>query len=128
MQMQRMDKVLFPELSYQVCGLCFKIHNTLGQFRSEKSYADALGKMLDANKINYKREFSLPISFEGEAERRNIPDFVIEDKIILDIKAKRIVTKEDYFQMKRYLVASDKKLGLIVNFRQKYISPKRILN
>ena len=59
---------------------------------------------------------------------RNIRDFVIEDKIILDLKAKRIVTKEDYYQMKRYLAVSNKKLGLIVNFRQKYISPKRILN
>ena len=111
--MQQMDKVLYPELSYKVCGLCFKAHNNLGQFRSEKSYADALEEVFKRNNLNYKRETALPVSFDGEIARRNIPDFFIDDKIILDIKANRIVTKEDYFQMKRYLVVSDKKLGLI---------------
>lgn len=53
---------------------------------------------------------------------------MVDDKVILDIKAKRIIIKEDYFQMKRYLAASGKKLGIIVNFHQKYISPKRVLN
>ena len=67
-------------------------------------------------------------SFEGEKARRNIPDFIINDQIIIDIKAKRIITKEDYFQMKRYLVSSGKKLGIIVNFRQTYLNPKRIVN
>lgn len=128
MRMQRVEKIIYPELSYKICGLCFSVHNKLGQFRSEKSYADALEEILKKNKIDYKRETALPVSFTGESERRNIPDFTIDDKIILDLKAKRIVTKEDYYQMKRYLVASNKKLGLIVNFRQKYLSPKRILN
>jgi len=121
-------KVLYPDLSYKICGLYFKTHNELGRFRSEKSYADALEELLKKNNISYKREQSLSSSFKGEQKRRNIPDFIIENKIILDIKAKRIITKEDYFQMKRYLVVSNKRLGLIVNFRQKYISPKRILN
>ncbi len=132
MRMQQIEnkkgKVLHPDLSYKICGLCFKVHNELGRFRSEKSYADALEELLKKNNINYKREQSLSSSFKGEQKRRNIPDFIIENKIILDLKAKRIILKEDYFQMKRYLVASNKKLGLIVNFRQKYISPKRILN
>lgn len=70
----------------------------------------------------------LPASFAGERDRRNIPDFIIEDKIIVDLKAKRLTTKEDYFQMKRYLASYNKELGLVVNFRQEYIYPKRVLN
>ena len=128
MRMQQMDKVIYSELSYKVCGLCFKIHNDLGQFRSEKSYADALEEVLKTAGISYQREQSLGASFAGENERRNIPDFMVEDKIVVDLKAKRVITKEDYYQMKRYLVASGKKLGLIINFRQKYLAPKRILN
>jgi GxxExxY protein len=127
--MQRInEKILHPELSYKICGLCFKIQNELGRYRNEKQYADAFESLLKENKVNYKREFALPASFEGEKDRRNIPDFIVEDKIIVDFKAKNIPTKEDYFQMKRYLVSYDKELGLIVNFRQKYIYPKRILN
>ena len=53
---------------------------------------------------------------------------MIEDKIVIDIKAKRIITKSDYFQMKRYLTSSNKKLGIIVNFRQRFLTPKRIVN
>jgi len=122
------NKILYPDLSYKIYGLCFKVHNDKGRFRSEKSYADALESVLKENNINYKREFALPSSFKGEQSRRNIPDFIIEDKVILDIKAKRIITKEDYYQMRRYLEAGRKKLGIIVNFRQKYLSPKRVAN
>jgi GxxExxY protein len=121
------EKVLYPELSYAICGICFDIQNKLGRFRSEKSYADALEEELRIKKIGFKREMPLPPSFEGEASRRNIPDFIIDEKIILDCKAKRIITREDYYQMQRYLSAYAKELGLLINFQQHYLSPKRIL-
>jgi len=127
--MPRINKnILYSELSYKICGLLFAVHNQLGRYKNEKQYSDALENLLKDQKINYLREKSLPISFMGEAGGRNIPDFIIEDKIIIDLKAKRFITKEDYFQMKRYLTSYSKKLGLIVNFRQKYLYPKRIVN
>jgi GxxExxY protein len=122
------NELIYPKLSYLLNGLLFKIHNKLGRFRSEKEYGDALEQILKENGISYQREVALPPSFEGEKSKRNIPDFIINNKIILEIKAKRIITKEDYFQMRRYLAAYQKKLGIIVNFRQKSIVPKRVLN
>ena len=121
------EKLIYPELSYTICGLCFVAHNKLGKYCNEKQYADALEILLKKNKIHYLREKFLPPSFFGEQDR-NIPDFLIDDKIILDLKAKRIITKEDYYQMKRYLGAANKKLGIIINFRQNYLQPKRVLN
>lgn len=53
---------------------------------------------------------------------------VFFDKIILEIKAIRVLTRETYYQVRRYLQAFNKKLGLLVNFRDKYLRPKRILN
>ena len=129
MQIPRINKkVIYPELSYKIYGFCFYVHNKLGRFLNEKQYADALERVLKENKINFIREAPLPPSFPGEKKKRNIPDFIIEDKIIIELKAKPIITKEDYFQMKRYLISYKKKLGLIFNFRQKYLRPKRILN
>lgn len=122
------NPLLHPELSYKICGLCFAVHNSLGRYLNEKQYYDAFEELLKKNKIEYVREKPLPPSFTGELDRRNIPDFIIEDKVIVDFKAKRLVTKDDYFQMKRYLVSYGKQLGLIVNFRQKYLYPKRIVN
>jgi len=120
--------ILHPKLSYLICGLCFKAHNELGRYKSEKQYADAFEELLKESNIEYKREKALPESFKGEKARRNIPDFVIKDKIIVDFKAKRIITKEDYYQLRRYLDSYGKELGLIVNFREYYLKPKRVLN
>jgi GxxExxY protein len=126
---RKSDKIIYPELSYIICGLCFRVHNELGRFRNEKQYADALEALLKKkNDLEYKRETALSSSFSGEKPRRNIPDFIIEDKIVLDLKAKSQITKEDYYQMQRYLVSSNKKLGIIVNFRRINLQPKRILN
>lgn len=122
------EKVLYPELSFKLCGLLFDVHNELGSERSEMSYADAFEQKLKQESLPYTREKALAPSFTGEGTRRNVPDFTIKGIIVIDLKAKRIVTKEDYFQMRRHLVASGMKLGLIVNFRQKYLYPKRVLH
>jgi len=115
------EKVLYPELSYSITGILFSVHNELGQYAREKQYGDLIEKKFDEIKIPYKRE--LAISNTG-----NILDFIVEDKIILEVKAKKLLITEDYYQVKRYLTALNKKLGILVNFRKKYIVPKRILN
>ena len=122
------NKIIYPDLSYKINGALFTVHNQLGRFCNEKQYSDAIEKTLEDLKIKFEREFVLPPSFENETKGRNKIDFLIEDKIILEIKTKRFLTKEDYYQTKRYLTALNKKLGLLVNFRKKYIEPKRILN
>lgn len=120
--------LFFPELSYQITGILFAVHNELGRFCNEKQYADAIEKHLQENGLKYEREKTLLPSFDGEAMGRNKVDFLIDDAVILELKAKRILTKEDYYQTKRYLAALHKKLGILVNFQQKYITPKRILS
>jgi len=120
--------ILYPELSYLIYGFLFKVHNSLGRFRNEKQYSDAFEEILKKDDVYYQREFRLPQSFRGERPGRNIPDFIIEDIIIVEFKAKRLITKEDYYQVRRYLSSYGKKLGILVNFRQKSLTPKRILN
>ena len=77
--------------------------------------------------IKFQREIEVPIYFNDIALTGNILDFLIEDKIVLDVKCKKDITTKDYVQMKRYLVASDKELGIIVNFSESKLVPKRIL-
>jgi GxxExxY protein len=120
--------IIYKELSFFITGMLFKIHNELGRYKNEKQYADKFEFILKEKTVNYLREYNLPNSFLGEKNNRNRPDFIINDLIIIDFKAKTIITKEDYFQMQRYLTSYKKRLGIIVNFRQKYIKPKRIIN
>lgn len=120
------ETILFKELSYRITGICFKVHNKLGRFCSERQYADKLEELLKGSNFSYRREFE--ISKIVDAPLGNRPDFIIEDKIILDAKAKKFITKEDYYQMMRYLTAANLRLGLIVNFRNTYLKPKRVVN
>lgn len=119
-------KILHKELSYLLVGLCFSIHGKLGRFCGEKQYGDALEVMLKENKLDYLREKNLPI--KGiDNDSTNRVDYIISGKILLDLKAKEVITKEDYFQMQRYLGASGCKLGIIVNFRNRHLVPKRVI-
>lgn len=113
-------ELIYPELSYEVNGICFSTHNELGQYSREKQYGDSVEQKLKERQIVYSREF--PIASSG-----NIVDFFIDNKIILELKSKRILGKNDYEQVQRYLQESGARLGLLVNFRNKYIKPVRIV-
>lgn len=122
-----MKSLLYKDLSYQLTGLCFQVHKDLGRFCRERQYADRLEELFKLNQIKYQREKDLS-SLNGSSPKGNLPDFTIDDKIIVDLKAKSFITKEDYFQMQRYLNACNLELGLIINFRCYFLKPKRILN
>ena len=104
----------------------FKVHNDLGRFCREKQYGDYFEKLLQQQGIEFEREQPLKIEVIDN-ERSNIVDFVIAGQLLVDLKAKSMVTKNDYYQMQRYLQAIDYKLGLIVNFRNSHLKPIRVI-
>lgn len=120
------EKIIHKELSYVVTGLLFKIHTELGRYCREKQYGDALEKLLKKENIKFEREKEFSVQ-AIDNQHTNKVDFIIEDKIILELKAKPIIQKEDYYQTQRYLQASGYKLGLMINFRNKYLKPIRII-
>ena len=118
-------KLIYPKLSYEITGVLFKVHNQLGRFCKEKQYQDALMEAFEQRNFQFEREQELRFSAKVGG---NQVDFVIENKIVLECKAKPFLTKNDYYQVLRYLKASGKRLGLLVNFRNRYLRPKRIVN
>lgn len=121
-----MAEIVQKELSYKIVGLLFRTHKDLGLYRNEKQYCDHFEKLLREESIAYTREYKF---FENKNKTaRCICDFIIENKMILEFKAKNYITKEDYYQMKRYLTTLNFQLGIIANFRQKRLAPKRVLN
>jgi GxxExxY protein len=123
-----MDKVVHKELSYKINGLLFKTHSKLGHYKNEKQYGDYFENLLKMENIKYVREYRFQDPQYGQGNIKCVCDFIIEDKIILEFKAKNFIDKEDYYQMKRYLTTLNLQLGIIVNFRQYRLAPKRVLN
>jgi len=123
-QSENRPNIVEAELSYKLTGLFLKIHKEHGRYYREKQYGDILENHLKNEGINYKRE--APISLEDRYS--NFVDFIIEDRIIIEIKNKPFISKSDYFQTRRYLNSANMELGLIVNFREQILKIKRILN
>ncbi len=113
-------KILYPELSYTITGLCFEVQNTLGRFAREKQYCDALESKLKDKGINYVREYTV-------INTGNRLDFIVDGTIILEIKALPFIGKDEYYQTKRYLDILNLELALLINFRDKYLKPQRVL-
>ena len=113
-------KVLYPELSYKVVGILFETHKELGFYAREKQYGDMIEKKLKELNIIYKRE--LAISNTG-----NILDFLVDNKIILELKSVREISKEYYRQLQNYLQQTNMKLCMLVNFRAIHLKPIRVL-
>lgn len=117
-------KIIYPELSYKLNGLFFEIQRELGRFCRERQYCDVLENKFKKNNIDYEREKLI----DNDFVKGNRADFIVENKILLEIKSIPFIAKVDYFQILRYLTASNLKLGMIVNFRSKYLKPKRVIN
>ena len=122
-----MKIIIYKNLSYQLNGIFFQIHNEYGRFLRERQCCDLLEEALEKNSIRYQREYDLA-RLNKEFLKGNRVDYLIEDKIIIEVKATSIITKEDYCQVLRYLQASNMRLGMIVNFRNKYLKAKRAVN
>lgn len=126
--MSDFTKLIYPDLSYKINGILFSVHNELGRFCNEKQYSDRIERCLKQTGLSYEREKILNPSFADETKGRNKVDFLIEGRVVLEIKAKRFLTRADYYQVKRYLSALNKKLGILVNLHGRYVEPKRVLN
>ena len=112
-------------MSYEIVGCLFEAHNVLGRFAKEKQYSELLSKLFEQKGLIFEKEKQLP--FKDVERFTNQVDFDINSQVILELKAKIAITKTDYDQVNRYLEVGDRRLGILVNFRNKYLKPIRII-
>ena len=122
------DNLIYPDLSYALIGAAFRVGNGLGYGLSEKAYQDALAKELRDQKISFKREVYIPIIYKQEKVSRYFADFLVENKIILELKVVRKLGYTHIQQTLNYLRSSGFKLAILVYFTRDGVKYRRVLN
>ena len=122
------EKVVYKELSFKIIEACFEVHNILGPGYSEKIYEEALSKELRNRDIGYERQKLVEVYYKGEKIGEYRLDLVVENKIILELKAVSELSNIFEAQLLSYLKATGMKLGILVNFGSKKVIYRRIVN
>ena len=123
-----MARLVYPELSYQIMGMLFDIHNRLGVSFEEKYYHRALEQLLSKNGLQFNKELQANISFAGSKIGKYFLDFLIEDKIVVELKTVPQLLPVHFRQVRSYLKVKNLELGILANFRGERLNYQRILN
>jgi GxxExxY protein len=126
-KLKRQD-LLYPKLSYNIVGLLFEVYNEMGGGHKEKYYQNAVEAFLKDKKMLYKRELHTPLNFKGHKVGHYFLDFLIEDKVILELKRGDYFAPNDIQQILSYLKATGLQLGILAIFTRSGIKTKRIIN
>lgn len=125
MDKKKVADFLYEEESYKIRGVCFKVYNALGGGIKEKFIERALSKELISQGMIAENQVRINIVYNNEKIGTYIPDFVVNDKIVIEVKSKPYLTKEDEKQFWGYLKGSKYKLGFLVGFTPQKLIIKR---
>lgn len=125
---QKHTKILFPEESYQIMGAVFQVFKELGYGFQEKYYHRALATVFKSLHIAFAQEVYHPILFREKIIGRYFIDFLINNKIALEIKVGREFYPKDWKQLAAYLKAKNLPLGILLLFTKDGVRFKRIAN
>lgn len=123
-----MSNIIQKELSYKIMGILFSVHRQLGNRYQEKYYQRAVEEGLKQAGLIFKKEIAVDLTFNNKKIGKYLLDFLVENKIIIEIKAIPELGPKDFSQVLAYLKAANLELGIIANFRSKKLTYKRILN
>lgn len=124
----RRKDLLYPELSFKINGVLFDVFKQLGGGHHEKYFQKAVKIGLKNIGLNFVEQFYVPLKFNNEIIGKYFLDFLIEDKIILELKRGKYVPAQVIQQTKQYLSALNLELGLIACFTHREVVIKRIIN
>ena len=116
------------EITYNIIGCCMKIHNTLGNGFQEVIYQRCLNIELKKTGLQFGREVSQNIFYEGIHVGTRRADFTVENRVIVELKAVINLENVHLVQAKNYVVAYNFPVGLLINFGSTSLQYKKIFN
>ncbi|MFZ5365306.1 MAG: translation elongation factor 4 [Patescibacteria group bacterium] len=121
------SKLLYEDLTYKIRGAAFKIKKELGLGHKEKIYRNALAEEFRAQGIKFEMEKNIEVTYNGKKVGTYRPDFIVEGKTMIELKALDFIGNREIKQAWTYLKGSDYKLLLIINFSKLDVEFERLV-
>lgn len=123
-----MTEPIYKDEAFKIVGACMEVHREVGKGHDEVVYKDALEVEFGRLALDFSREKQYAITYKGVVlPHKYFADFVMLDKIILEVKAVERLADAHVKQVLNYLAASKLKLGLLVNFGEDSLNWKRVV-
>lgn len=122
-----MTELLYKDLSYAIIGAAMEVHKILGAGFLEVVYQKALAHELKLRGIIFYEQVRLPVTYKDQLIGEYMADFIVESKIVLEIKSVSKLTANHQAQAMHYLAATGNKLALLLNFGTPSLEHKRVI-
>ena len=120
--------MILKEITSKILNAGFEVHKELGAGFLEAVYEEALSHEFRLQSLNFERQKPLDVFYKGVKVKQYIVDFLVEDSVIVELKAIRTYTNVDMAQVLNYLKASNYQVGLLLNFGAASLQYKRLVN
>ncbi len=115
------------DLTGKIIGVAIVVHKNLGPGFVEKIYQRSLARAFRTAGLNFEREKQIHVEYDGGNVGFQVLDFVVEDRVLVELKAVGEINRAHVGQMISYLKASGKRVGLILNFGSGVLGIKRVV-
>ncbi len=121
-------ELLYSDLTYKVIGAAMEVHKNLGAGFLESVYEEALAYEFELQNILYERQKNITVYYKNKKVKQFISDFMVDEKVVVEIKAIKNITDVERAQLINYLKATGLKVGMLFNFGADSLEYKRFVN
>ena len=107
---------LYEDQTFKIRGAAFDVYKSLGCWQKEKVYQSSLVIALRKKGFEVETEKRIDIKYEDQKVGTYVPDVVVNEIILIELKAKPFIAKQDLQQIWHYLKCSDYLMGILLNF------------
>ena len=119
------DEFLYQDLTYEIIGAAMEVHNELGVGYLETVYQNALSREFEIREMHFDQQFSLNVTYKGSVAGKFRADFLVDEKVIIEIKAIKTLFEIQEAQLINYLKGTEYRVGLVINFGSPSLEYKR---
>ena len=121
-------KLIYPDLSYSIIGCAYDVFNQIGGGHKELVYQKAMKESLIMKRLKHKEQVFYKVKYGEKTVGKNFFDFLVDEKVLVEIKSLSKFSKANYDQVLNYLHVAKLKLALLINFTSKQVEVKRVVN